>query len=167
MRGWANLVLTNPDMLHAGILPGHGAWAETLHRLRYVVVDEAHVYRGVFGSHVANVLARLRRMCEHYGARPAFVLASATSPTPAQAGSTLAGGPVAVIEDDGSPAAERDIVVWNPPLLDAERRHPGQHAGRSRDPAGRDGRRGGSGRSSSSARGKRLRAGATGTPAKG
>ena len=95
MRGWANLILTNPDMLHTGILPAHGIWAESLHRLRYVVVDEAHVYRGVFGSHVANVLARLRRICEHYGSQPAFILASATIANPGQAGSTLAGRPVA------------------------------------------------------------------------
>ena len=120
VRGWANLLLTNPDMLHTGILPAHGIWAEALHRLRYVVVDEAHVYRGVFGSHVANVLARLRRICEHYGARPAFILASATIANPGQAGSTLAGRAVTVIEEDGAPAAEREVVVWNPPLLDAE-----------------------------------------------
>jgi DEAD/DEAH box helicase domain-containing protein len=120
VRSWANLILTNPDMLHTGILPAHGAWAEALHRLRYVVVDEAHVYRGVFGSHVANVLARLRRICERYGSHPTFLLASATIANPGQAGSTLAGRPVEVIERDGSPAAERDVVVWNPPLLDAE-----------------------------------------------
>ena len=93
VRGWANLILTNPDMLHTGILPAHGIWAESLHRLRYVVVDEAHVYRGVFGSHVANVLARLRRICEHYGSQPAFILASATIANPGAAGSTLAGRP--------------------------------------------------------------------------
>ncbi len=120
VRGWANLILTNPDMLHTGILPAHGIWAESLHRLRYVVVDEAHVYRGVFGSHVANVLARLRRICQHYGSQPAFILASATIANPGAAGSTLAGRPVALIEDDGAPAAAREVVVWNPPLLDPE-----------------------------------------------
>ena len=101
VRSWANLILTNPDMLHTGILPAHGIWAEALHRLRYVVVDEAHVYRGVFGSHVANVLARLRRICDHYGAQPAFILASATIANPGQAGSTLAGRLVSVIEGTG------------------------------------------------------------------
>ena len=120
VREWANLVLTNPDMLHVGILPGHGVWAETFAQLRYVVVDEAHAYRGVFGSHVANVLARLRRLAARYGAAPRFLLASATIANPGQAGATLAGGPVRVIDDDGSPAADREVVVWNPPLLDAD-----------------------------------------------
>ena len=120
VRGWANLVLTNPDMLHVGILPAHGMWADTLANLHYVVIDEAHAYRGVFGSHVANVLARLRRLARHYGARPRFLLASATVANPGQAGEALAGGPVEVIEEDGSPAAEREIAIWNPPLLDAD-----------------------------------------------
>ncbi len=120
IRGWANLILTNPDMLHVGILPAHSAWAEAIARLRYVVVDEAHAYRGVFGSHVANVLARLRRLAAAYGAEPRFLLASATIANPADAGATLAGRELTVIEQDGSPAAERDVCVWNPPLLDAE-----------------------------------------------
>jgi DEAD/DEAH box helicase domain-containing protein len=120
IRGWANLILTNPDMLHVGILPAHSAWAEALARLEFVVVDEAHAYRGVFGSHVANVLARLRRLAAAYGAEPRFLLASATIANPASAGATLAGRELAVIEQDGSPAAERDVCVWNPPLLDEE-----------------------------------------------
>ncbi|MDX6524284.1 MAG: box helicase protein [Gaiellales bacterium] len=120
VRRWANLVLTNPDMLHVGILPAHSAWADAIANLRYVVVDEAHAYRGVFGSHVANVLARLRRIAAAYGASPRFLLASATIANPAEAGATLAGREPAVIERDGSPAAARDICIWNPPLLDAE-----------------------------------------------
>ncbi len=120
VRSWANLVLTNPDMLHVGILPGHSAWAEALSHLRYVVIDEAHVYRGVFGSQVANVLARLRRVAAAYGAEPRFLLASATIANPAAAGVTLAGRELVVVECDGSPAAARDVCVWNPPLLDAE-----------------------------------------------
>ncbi len=120
IRGWANLILTNPDMLHVGILPAHSAWAEAIARLRFVVVDEAHSYRGVFGSHVANVLARLRRLAAAYGAEPRFLLASATIANPGGAGATLAGSELAVIDRDGSPAAERDVCVWNPPLLDAE-----------------------------------------------
>jgi DEAD/DEAH box helicase domain-containing protein len=120
VRRWANLVLTNPDMLHVGILPAHSAWADAIANLRYVVVDEAHAYRGVFGSHVANVLARLRRLAAAYGATPRFLLASATIANPAEAGATLAGRKPAVIERDGSPAAARDICIWNPPLLDAE-----------------------------------------------
>jgi DEAD/DEAH box helicase domain-containing protein len=120
VRRWANLVLTNPDMVHVGILPAHSAWADAIANLRYVVVDEAHAYRGVFGSHVANVLARLRRIAAAYGAAPRFLLASATIANPAEAGATLAGREPAVIERDGSPAAARDICIWNPPLLDAE-----------------------------------------------
>ncbi|MGN6379543.1 MAG: DEAD/DEAH box helicase [Gaiellales bacterium] len=117
-REWANVVLTNPDMLHVGLLPAHAAWADLLANLRFVVVDEAHAYRGVFGSHVANVLARLRRVCAAYGSRPRFLLASATVANPGPAAEVLAGGPVTLIEQDGSPAAERELAVWNPPLLD-------------------------------------------------
>ncbi len=117
-RDWANVVLTNPDMLHAGILPRHSAWAELLANLRFVVVDEAHAYRGVFGSHVANVLARLRRVAAHHGSAPRFLLASATVANPGDAAERLCGGPVAVVDDDGSAAAESEIAIWNPPLLD-------------------------------------------------
>ena len=120
IRRWANLVLTNPDMLHVGMLPRHDLWADVLHNLRYVVVDEAHVYRGVFGSHVANVLRRLRRMARVYGADPQFVLASATISNPGELASSLLGEPVTVIGDDAAPRTERTIVLWNPPLLDGE-----------------------------------------------
>ncbi|HEX2587806.1 MAG TPA: DEAD/DEAH box helicase, partial [Gaiellales bacterium] len=113
VRRWANLILTNPDMLHVGILPAHSAWADVMANLRYVVVDEAHAYRGVFGSHVANVLARLRRLAASYGSQPRFLLASATIANPGEAGATLAGRTPAVVDDDGSAAAERDICVWN------------------------------------------------------
>src|SRR3954449_11963815 len=119
-RRWANLILTNPDMLHVGILPGHSRWADAIANLRYVVVDEAHAYRGVFGSHVANVLARLRRIAACYGAEPRFLLASATIANPGEAGAVLAGRELTVIDQDGSPSAERDVCVWNPPLLDVE-----------------------------------------------
>ncbi|HZI35100.1 MAG TPA: DEAD/DEAH box helicase, partial [Gaiellales bacterium] len=119
-RRWANLILTNPDMLHVGILPGHSSWADAIANLRYVVVDEAHAYRGVFGSHVANVLARLRRIAAAYGAEPRFLLASATIANPGEAGAVLAGRELTVIDQDGSPTPERDVCVWNPPLLDAE-----------------------------------------------
>jgi DEAD/DEAH box helicase domain-containing protein len=117
-RAWANLLLTNPDMLHAGVLPRHAAWADVLANLAYVVVDEAHAYRGVFGSHVANVLARLRRLCEAYGGRPRMLLASATVANPDEHAARLTGGPVTVIDRDGAPAADRELAVWNPPLLD-------------------------------------------------
>ncbi|MDX6553785.1 MAG: box helicase protein [Gaiellales bacterium] len=120
VRSWANMILTNPDMLHVGILPGHSAWADVLANLRFVIVDEAHAYRGVFGAHVANVLARLRRLAAAYGAQPRFLLASATIANPGAAARTLAGAEVQVIDEDGSPGAERDVCVWNPPLLDAD-----------------------------------------------
>ncbi|HUZ82366.1 MAG TPA: DEAD/DEAH box helicase [Gaiellaceae bacterium] len=120
MRKWANVILTNPDMLHVGVLPNHGRWGDVLSNLRYVIVDEAHVYRGVFGSHVANVLRRLRRLAGVYGADPRFVLASATISNPGELGSSLIGEPVTVIRDDAAPRTERTIVLWNPPLLEGE-----------------------------------------------
>jgi DEAD/DEAH box helicase domain-containing protein len=120
IRKWANLVLTNPDMLHIGILPRHDLWADVLHNLRYVVVDEAHVYRGVFGSHVANVLRRLRRMARVYGSEPQFLLASATIANPGELAHSLLGVEATTIGDDAAPRAERTIALWNPELLDAE-----------------------------------------------
>jgi len=120
VRKWANLVLTNPDMLHVGVLPRHDLWADVLHNLRYVVVDEAHVYRGVFGSHVGNVLRRLRRMARVYGADPQFVLASATIANPGELAHRLLGVDVTVVSADAAPRAGRTIALWNPPLLDTE-----------------------------------------------
>jgi DEAD/DEAH box helicase domain-containing protein len=120
VRKWSNLVLTNPDMLHVGILPRHDLWADVLHNLRYVVVDEAHVYRGVFGSHVGNVLRRLRRLARVYGADPQFLLASATIANPGELARMLIGLDVTVIGGDAAPRAERTIALWNPPLLDPE-----------------------------------------------
>jgi DEAD/DEAH box helicase domain-containing protein len=114
----ARLVLTNPDMLHLGILPNHSSWARFMRHLRYVVVDEAHIYRGVFGSHVANLLARLRRLCRYYGSTPQFILCSATIANPGEHAGQLLGLPCRVIDDDGSPQGGRDFVFWNPPLLD-------------------------------------------------
>jgi DEAD/DEAH box helicase domain-containing protein len=120
IRKWANVILTNPDMIHVGLLPNHDRWGDVLSNLRYVIVDEAHVYRGVFGSHVANVLRRLRRLARVYGADPQFVLASATISNPGELGAALLGEPVTVIGDDAAPRTERTIVLWNPPLLDGE-----------------------------------------------
>ncbi len=114
----ASLVITNPDMLHVGILPYHSSWARFLSRLQFVVVDEAHVYRGVFGSHVANVLRRLRRLCSYYGSNPQFIFASATMANPKEFLERLAGVPVKVIDQDGSPQGPRYFYLWNPPLLD-------------------------------------------------
>src|SRR5881398_2130266 len=120
VRKWANLVLTNPDMLHVGVLPHHDRWGDVLSNLRYVIVDEAHVYRGVFGSHVANVLRRLRRLARIYGAEPQLLLASATIANAGELAHALTGEEATVVEDDAAPRAERTIALWNPPLLDAE-----------------------------------------------
>ena len=121
VRRRSNLVLTNPDMLHIGILPHHKSWGDFLINLRYVVVDEAHVYRGVFGSNVANVLRRLRRLARVYRGEegePRFILTSATIANPAELGEELLGTPVELVDDDAAPKAGRRIAVWNPPLTD-------------------------------------------------
>ncbi len=119
IRAKANVVLTNPDMLHVGILPNHAAWADLFANLAVVVVDEAHTYRGVFGSHVANVLRRLRRIAAAYGTAPRFLLASATIANPAELAERLTGlEDIAVIDEDGSPRPQRRIAIWNPPLTD-------------------------------------------------
>src|SRR5204863_9319708 len=120
IRRSANLILSNPDMVHVGLLPHHDRWADVLANLRYVVIDEAHVYRGVFGSHVANVIRRLRRLAGLYGAAPQFLLASATVSNPGELTTRLLGLPMTVIGDDAAPRAERTVVLWNPPLLDEE-----------------------------------------------
>jgi DEAD/DEAH box helicase domain-containing protein len=107
-------------MLHIGVLPRHDLWADVLHNLRYVVVDEAHVYRGVFGSHVGNVLRRLRRLARVYGSDPQFLLASATIANPGELARSLLGVESTTIDGDGAPRAERTIALWNPELLDSE-----------------------------------------------
>src|SRR6266508_2454897 len=112
IRRWANVILSNPDMLHVGVLPHHDRWGDVLANLRYVVVDEAHVYRGVFGSHVGNVLRRLRRLARVYGAEPQFLLASATIANPAGLARSLLGVDVTVVDGDAAPRAERTVVLW-------------------------------------------------------
>ncbi len=114
----ARVVLTNPDMLHLGILPNHKSWSRLFRNLKYVVVDEAHVYRGVFGSHVANVLRRLRRLCTYYGSKPQFICCSATIANPEEHAEKLVGLPFEVITDDGSPHGGKSFVFWNPPFID-------------------------------------------------
>lgn len=119
IRRRANVVLTNPDMLHVGILPNHGAWGSLFANLAIVVIDEAHVYRGVFGSHVANVLRRLRRTAAAYGTEPRFLLASATIANPLELAERLTGlDDFQLIDRDGSPTPRRQIAMWNPPLTD-------------------------------------------------
>ncbi|MET8147372.1 DEAD/DEAH box helicase [Actinoplanes sp. NPDC049668] len=120
-REWIRLhsrfVLTNPDMLHHALLPAHARWATFLRRLSYVVIDECHTYRGVFGSHVAHVLRRLRRSAARYGGAPTFVLASATSGDPGAAASRLTGLPVTPVTEDASPRGAVTFALWEPPLL--------------------------------------------------
>ena len=113
----ARILITNPDMLHIGILPNHQSWSRLLRRLRYVVVDEAHMYRGVFGSHVALVLRRLRRLCEIYGTRPQFICCSATIANPAEHAEKLVGLPFTIVSNDGAPHGGKDFIFWNPPLI--------------------------------------------------
>ena len=121
IRRRSNLVLTNPDMLHVGILPNHAAWDDLLANLAFVVIDEAHVYRGVFGSHVAGVLRRLRRIAAIHGTEPRFLLASATIANPIELAERLTGLPsFALIDDDTAPSAPRRVAIWNPPLLDEQ-----------------------------------------------
>jgi DEAD/DEAH box helicase domain-containing protein len=117
----SRLVLTNPDMLHLGILPNHQSWSRFLHHLRYVVVDEAHVYRGIFGSHVANVLRRLRRLSALYGSNPQFICCSATIANPGEHIEHLVDLPFEVVDKDGSPYGGKDFVFWNPPVTDRAR----------------------------------------------
>jgi DEAD/DEAH box helicase domain-containing protein len=119
IRKRANVLLTNPDMLHVGILPNHTAWGDFFANLAAVVVDEAHVYRGVFGSHVANVLRRLRRIANAYSTQPRFLLASATIANPVELAERLTGlEDFSLVERDGSPGAARSLAIWNPPLVD-------------------------------------------------
>lgn len=118
VRQHANYVLTNPDMLHRSILPGHSRWSSFLRRLRYVIIDEAHGYRGVFGSHVAQVLRRLRRLCARYRSNPTFILASATASEPATTASRLTGLDVVAVDDDASPRGPATFALWEPPLTD-------------------------------------------------
>ncbi|MBA7604163.1 hypothetical protein ES703_11282 [subsurface metagenome] len=117
----ARVILTNPDMLHIGILPNHQSWSRLLRHLRYVVVDEAHTYRGVFGSHVAGVLRRLRRLCYLYGSTPQFICSSATIANPGEHAERLVGLPFEVVDNDGSPHGRKDFIFWNPPIMDKAR----------------------------------------------
>jgi DEAD/DEAH box helicase domain-containing protein len=120
VRARANLVLTNPDMLHSGILPHHTKWAMLFQNLRYVVIDELHAYRGVFGSHLANVLRRLRRICRHYGSAPQYVMASATIGNPRELAERLTGEAVEALVESGAPTGEKTVLCYNPPVVNAE-----------------------------------------------
>ncbi len=118
LREEANVLLTNPDMLHSGILPNHSKWAPFISRLKYIVVDEIHSYRGIFGSHVANVIRRLTRICDHYGSKPVIAASSATISNPGEHAQKLLGRKVKVIRKDGSPRGRKEFLLWNPPTID-------------------------------------------------
>ncbi|MBI5366378.1 MAG: DEAD/DEAH box helicase [Planctomycetes bacterium] len=120
IRAQGNIVVTNPDMLHQGILPHHTKWAKLFQNLRYVVIDELHTYRGVFGSHVANVVRRLKRICRFHGSDPVFVCSSATIANPAELASRLVEEPVALVDDNGAPSGEKVLVFLNPPVINRE-----------------------------------------------
>jgi DEAD/DEAH box helicase domain-containing protein len=120
VKRYARLVITNPDMLHVGMLPYHASWMSLFKNLRYIVVDEAHIYRGVFGAHVANIMRRLRRVAAKYGARPQFIACSATIANPGELFTRLIGLEAEPISGDGAPVGKKHFVFWNPPILDAE-----------------------------------------------
>jgi len=120
VRTKGDIVVSNPDMLHVGILPHHTKWAQFFENLKYVVIDEMHTYRGVFGSHLANVIRRLKRVCAFYGASPTFVLCSATIANPRELAEQLIGEPVAAITESGAPHGKKHLLLWNPPVLNAD-----------------------------------------------
>ncbi|HUX87546.1 MAG TPA: DEAD/DEAH box helicase, partial [Chloroflexota bacterium] len=117
VRQAGHIVITNPDMLHTGILPHHTQWHRLFSNLRYVVIDEMHVYRGVFGSHVANVVRRLKRICQHYGASPQFILASASIGNPRELAEQLIEARVEAVTESGAPAGEKHVIFYNPPVV--------------------------------------------------
>ena len=116
----AGVLVTNPDMLHAGILPHHASWSRLFTNLKYVVIDELHTYRGVFGSHLANVVRRLKRIAAFYGSSPTFVMASATIGNPEEHGARILGEPVVCIKESGAPCGDRDVLIYNPPVVNHE-----------------------------------------------
>jgi DEAD/DEAH box helicase domain-containing protein len=120
IRGKAHVVLSNPDMLHSGILPHHPRWAKLFENLRFVVIDELHAYRGVFGSHLANILRRLQRVCRHYGSDPIFICSSATIANPRELAEGLTGRPFELVDRSGAPRGEKFFLFVNPPVVNAE-----------------------------------------------
>ena len=120
VRQAGHIVVTNPDMLHSGILPHHTKWVKLFENLKYIVIDEIHTYRGVFGSNLANVLRRLMRLCAFYGSHPQFILCSATIANPAELAETLIGRPVTLIDNNGAPMGKRHFVFYNPPVINRQ-----------------------------------------------
>ena len=120
VRTHGDIVVSNPDMLHQAVLPHHTKWAQFFENLRFVVIDEMHIYRGVFGAHMANLMRRLDRICRFYGARPVFVLCSATIANPEDLAARLVGRPVTAISESGAPVGERHLLLWNPPVINPD-----------------------------------------------
>jgi DEAD/DEAH box helicase domain-containing protein len=120
IRGRAHVVLSNPDMVHSGILPHHPRWAKLFENLRFVVIDELHAYRGVFGSHLANVVRRLRRICSHYGSNPTFICSSATIANPRELAEALVEQPFELVSDSGAPRGEKVFLFINPPVVNQQ-----------------------------------------------
>ncbi|MGA9232586.1 MAG: DEAD/DEAH box helicase, partial [Exiguobacterium oxidotolerans] len=120
VRKAGNIVITNPDMLHSGILPHHTKWIELFENLKYIVIDELHTYRGVFGSHVANVIRRLRRICHYYGSDPVFIMTSATIANPQELAERLIEKQVSLIDDNGAPTGRKHFIVYQPPIVNAQ-----------------------------------------------
>ncbi len=120
IRQAGHIVVTNPDMLHSGILPHHTKWVKLFENLKYIVIDEIHTYRGVFGSNLANVLRRLMRLCDFYGSHPQFILCSATIANPKELAQTLIGRDVTLIDDNGAPMGEKHFVFYNPPVINRQ-----------------------------------------------
>jgi DEAD/DEAH box helicase domain-containing protein len=120
IRSRAHVVLSNPDMVHSGILPHHPRWAKLFENLKYVVIDELHAYRGVFGSHLSNIIRRLQRVCRHYGSNPTFICSSATIANPRELAERLTGQPFALVDESGAPRGEKFFLFVNPPVLNAQ-----------------------------------------------
>ncbi len=120
IRAAGHIVITNPDMLHTGILPHHTKWVKLFENLQYVVIDEVHQYRGVFGSHLSNVIRRLRRICDWYGTKPIFILSSATIANPEELATKLIGEDVLLVDNDGSPKGQKHFIFYNPPVVNRE-----------------------------------------------
>jgi len=120
IRAAGHIVITNPDMLHTGILPHHTKWVKLFENLKYVVIDEVHQYRGVFGSHLSNVIRRLKRICAWYGTKPIFILSSATIANPEELATRLIEEDVLLIENDGSPKGKKHFIFYNPPVVNRE-----------------------------------------------
>ena len=120
IRQAGHIVVTNPDMLHAGILPHHTKWVKLFENLKYIVIDEIHAYRGIFGSNLANVIRRLKRICAFYGSHPQFICCSATIANPRELAESLTGRDMELIDESGAPTGEKHVIFYNPPVVNKQ-----------------------------------------------